>query len=433
MAFRGERFRLDLDSDSDEATPSPQAAVPGLAFIRDIAERPTTSARPPSPPKLKSSRAGFPARHTHAKPSVFRQGRCPDMSASQHVSHSGPPSLGQISASSASTELKLERKRIDQENQHLLAQMSSQEIEEGRRELLSGLNPSLIQLLLRRANIDEGRTDTGIEPPGDNPAAPSSSEGTSLAEHRRASILEQEDAATTALGSTKPATKDANAAPVINPPKFPASRTPPPLVSGFHFPQAPPVPSLDPSDPNFLQSLHSKYFPDLPVDPSKLAWMAPIPTEDSPADRESPYNPSQNTLAASSIRFDFQGRLIPPRLARQIPATKGLHHHGLAPEAAGYTVPELARLSRSSFPAQRCMAYQTLGRILFRLGKGDFGNEEEELYRGLWTCLDEGRVLDTLVTEAGKEDGVGNRSCKATATEAVWLWQKGGGKKWRAK
>ena len=78
------------------------------------------------------------------------------------------------------------------------------------------------------------------------------------------------------------------------------------------------------------------------------------------------------------------------------------------------------------------MAYQTLGRILYRLGIGTFGDEEEELAQGLWKCVEEGRVLETLVTEAGRGEGEGNRSCQITAVEAVWLWRKGGGKRMKA-
>lgn len=110
---------------------------------------------------------------------------------------------------------------------------------------------------------------------------------------------------------------------------------------------------------------------------------------------------------------------------------KGLHHHGAAPEAAGYTVPELAYLARSAFAAQRCIAFQTLGRVLYRLGRGDFGHEGE-LAEGLWGLMEDGKVLDLLVEAAGSGEQ-GNRSCWATATEAVWLWRKGGGRRWGAK
>lgn len=62
--------------------------------------------------------------------------------------------------------------------------------------------------------------------------------------------------------------------------------------------------------------------------------------------------------------------------------------------------------------------------------------------------VEEGELLDLLIREAargGNGDGAGadadadgetgagsNRTCWVTATEAVWLWRKGGGKRWRA-
>ena len=89
---------------------------------------------------------------------------------------------------------------------------------------------------------------------------------------------------------------------------------------------------------------------------------------------------------------------------------------------------------------------QTLGRILYRLGRGDFGEEvadadgegdgeEEEgagaLCEGLWNEIEKGRVVDGLLEAAGKEGGFsgGNRSVWVTATEAVWNWRKGGGRR----
>jgi hypothetical protein len=113
-----------------------------------------------------------------------------------------------------------------------------------------------------------------------------------------------------------------------------------------------------------------------------------------------------------------------------MPITKGLHHHGEAPEAAGYTVPELARLARSAFPAQRCVAFQTLGRLLYRLGRGEWGDEDSEVTKGLWRCVEEGKIIQTLEEAASAEGG--HQGSKVYAVEAAWLWQKGGGKVWKA-
>ncbi|KAK1067871.1 hypothetical protein LTR33_011270, partial [Friedmanniomyces endolithicus] len=119
------------------------------------------------------------------------------------------------------------------------------------------------------------------------------------------------------------------------------------------------------------------------------------------------------------LRFSFTGELLAPRTASLIPVTAGLHHHGDSPEAAGYTVAELAHLSRSTYAAQRCVAFQTLGRFLYRLGKGEFGDPGEpgedvtgaeesfgELARGLWHAVEQERVIETLVLES-EGQGVG--------------------------
>jgi RNA polymerase II-associated protein 1 len=121
---------------------------------------------------------------------------------------------------------------------------------------------------------------------------------------------------------------------------------------------------------------------------------------------------------------------------RLIPVTAGLHHHGVAPEAAGYTIPELGMLARSAVPAQRCVAFQTLGRILYRLGRGEWGSglvgkedtEEDgaDMASLLWECVQETRVLDSLTEAAMVSDGVGHRGSKVYATEALWLFEKSG-------
>jgi hypothetical protein len=222
-------------------------------------------------------------------------------------------------------------------------------------------------------------------------------------------------------------------------------------TGSLHFPPIPQPPDLDPDDPNFLENMHAKYFPSLPYNPSTVEWMKPV----DPADKSSPYHPSQTALNATELRFDFKGTLLAPSIAREIPANKGLHHHADAPEAAGYTIPELAVTARSAVPAQRCMAYQTLGRILYRLGQGEFGQEkpkqetdgpvrlatnpEEEdseaedddvghyMAVGLWKCIEDGRVIETMTEEANKERG--HLTAKTFAQEALWNWRRGGGRK----
>jgi hypothetical protein len=139
-------------------------------------------------------------------------------------------------------------------------------------------------------------------------------------------------------------------------------------------------------------------------------------------------------------------------------------------------------LSRSKFAAQRCVAFQTLGRVLWRLGRGEFGNasasaaansaeegsviaeEEDEdetselpastttndelrnarlndpafaaLALGLWREIDRLSVISILSAEStggeGSVDGGRHLSAKAYATEALWLWRRSGGRRWKA-
>ncbi|KAI1744971.1 RPAP1-like protein [Xylaria scruposa] len=445
-------------------------------FVLDVKEKETAEAKAPSFPQVRSGTSGFPEHKKRSKVSAFkqkRQGVQPDdqkpkvflSSSDQPLSALNHGSRATPSGQSFETN---EKSNIDRENRQKLASMSPQEIEQARQDLFSGLDPSILQMLLKRANLDEGASTL----PFDQPQSTSSGGGqTSIApEIQIEYISETKSSANPETDSTQPSTIssqntspntqprtfipaevderkappkqtanpqdhtpiDDDSAPAIPPPEHkidPASSSE--AEGAHHWPRAPQPADLDPSDPNFLQNLHEKYFPSLPADPSKLAWMAPIPTPNSAADRDSPYYPGQDSLPISALRFDFRGALLPPRIARAVPTTKGLHHHGEAPEAAGYTIRELARLARSAVPGQRCVAYQTLGRILYRLGKGEFGGvAHDDVSMGIWREFEEGAVMRSLNEEAGTEEGRGHRSARAFATEAIWLFERGG---WREK
>lgn len=176
---------------------------------------------------------------------------------------------------------------------------------------------------------------------------------------------------------------------------------------------------LDLDDPMFMEKLHDKYYPDLPVDPDQLKWMKSsnnknksfsnsseenqnesekekekdesiygqsgvksknhtpnnqkINEDDYQVEKEKgddDYNDNDNIYnTIADIRFDFNGDMISLKAGKAIPSYLGLHHHGSNPDIAGYTISELAHLARSSFAGQRCIAIRTLGRILYKLGK----------------------------------------------------------------
>ena len=81
------------------------------------------------------------------------------------------------------------------------------------------------------------------------------------------------------------------------------------------------------------------------------------------------------------------------------------------------------------------------------MGRGEFGNPGDggegtvgaedtlgELARGLWGEVEREGVIEVCVNESEGRGIAGGKhvSAKAYATEAVWLWQKGGGRRWKA-
>ncbi|KAG8630584.1 hypothetical protein KVT40_002203 [Elsinoe batatas] len=442
MAIRGQKVHIDLDDggptirDIDE---TPSASI----FIGDVQERTVSPAAPPKPPASRASENGFPAHKKRLGQSRFKSARSGGdqvkTDASSKSRHVAPSSQAlPIAAANVADD---EKHQIDLENRMKLQSMSESEIQEERQELLDSINPALLQALLRRAEYKPGGDDAdfpGLENASQGPVmskkpkrlpksvafsedihdeGPAVSAGPEYKE-----IADTGDSAEQTGGEH---TDDLTTAPSSLP------------VDSIHFPRPKQPPELDPASASFLEDLHQKYFPSLPADPDKLEWMRPAPGPSS-------YSPSQSGLDPKDIRFSFSGALIPPSTAAEIPVTAGLHHHGEAPDAAGYTIPELARLARSTIPSQRCIAYQTLGRILYRLGSGEFGNPSEgkegtvgaedtiaELARGLWREVEREQIIEMCTAETEGKNGK-HVSAQAYATEAIWLWQKGGGRRFKS-
>ncbi|KAJ2894924.1 RNA polymerase II-associated protein RBA50 [Zalerion maritima] len=425
-------------------------------MIKDVVEKNAGEVKAPSLPRV--ARAGFPAPKKRISAfKALRAGKLndqPSRPAPSQKTVTPSPAPQRTSQRAASKPVatgfsdEAERRRISAENDAYLANMSPEELARERDELLSRLSGNTIETLMRRANLDKEQQDDQskvfdmLGPPSGQPSGPPQEppeikvEDTTAATIEAVTKPEGQRAIKTATeddgNSNAQTKKNNNRKPKRDPqPDAFAPEQPvdiPFTLGGSHGHHMKPdnIPELDPNDPNFLESMQKKYFPNLSADPSQLAWMAPIPTENSQVDRESPYYPGQDSLSVSALRFDFRGRMLSPRKSREIPVTKGLHHHGEAPEAAGYTISELAIYARSAVPMQRCVAFQTLGRILYRLGMGDWG--VDDLANAIWTGMLEGRVLDSLA-EAGSREG-GHLSSQAYAAEALWLFEQGG---WREK
>ena len=94
----------------------------------------------------------------------------------------------------------------------------------------------------------------------------------------------------------------------------------------------------------------------------KMEWMTDI---DDSEEKNHPHKKSFNA------RFDFNGNLL-PYVDNTIPVTAALHHHGEEPGRPGYTLEELLTLARSTFPQQRCIAFDTLSNIIKNAKHGRF-------------------------------------------------------------
>ena len=455
MAFRGDRFVLDLDhnddddDDDDDDVNNSVNPSPSLGLIGEIFERAPSTAVPPTPKP--PSGVGFPQHRRRVKQSAFKQRRENQTGSTSSFSS---PSANPASSIPKSSEPPVdhERKVIDEENRRQLASMSESQIQHEREELMSSMGSSLLEKFLRRANIDD-------EPSKKEPqqSTPTLEEDPTQKPKKSVSFDLPKPSTTPAAVKSPP-----SQSPQINedlPPAQPPDDLHPaseiPASHSFHFPTPPPrqnpVPTLDPSSPSFLSDLQTHYFPDIQHDPSALSWLQPPSSDPEDPESSSAYHPASDaaSLSPSAVRFSLVGTILSPSTSLSLPTTLGLHHHGKDPQAAGYTIPELAILGRSSFPAQRCIAWQVLGRILFRLGKGEFGDRGSTLVEGFWFVIEREKILAEMLAEAdwaqsgvsrernggsdtkgpkGAPGGFGRHaSATAWAVEGVWLWQMGGG------
>nr|POF02234.1 rna polymerase ii-associated protein rba50 [Quercus suber] len=380
----GQRVEIDLGSDDEDPVPAPPVTLPG-AFVGDVLERQPQTPRAPSAPTLRS-KTGFPEHRKRNVESRFKRQKAVDASRDRSApagplddvadAAGSPPhhSTVKLGGDPESWEQE-ERRRIDEENTQKIAAMSLAEIEEERQELMDSLSPAFLQRLLRRSDINSGSTEADLDaPPPPPPEAPRNPAPEPKPKTQKSVSFADQPPSATVTDPTEESDDD-ETQPL--PPSQNTTTQTLPRHDSIHFPQPQQPPDLDPASATFFADLHTKYFPALPAEPDKLAWMMQTPATPS----TDAYHPSATAVHPQDLRFDFAGQLLAPKTAAQLPVTLGLHHHAAAPDAAGYTLPELARLARSVYPAQRCLAFQTLGRVLYRLGKGEFGDSGEPVPR----------------------------------------------------
>lgn len=343
----------------------------GDIIEREVDEKDVKAPEAPSAPKERTSR--FRTWNNKAKPKIHA--KSPPV-----VSKQQPPLS--------------ESEKIHLENVKKLAGMSAEDIANEREEIMKTFDPNILQALLKRAELKEEEMGSNIksEPPKQNVQT----QKVQIIETQNVSPFEdiEEDQEPQVI-------KDCS-----NDPRLPD----PDL--GVHFMKPTQQHNTEVGgESDFMEEMHQKYFPDLEVEESKLAWMKPVSEEE-----EGEYHPMNESLAPSELRFDFKGDLVTPRMSRDIPTTEGLHHHGDAPAAAGYTILELSHLARSTNLSQRCLSIRTLGRIIYRVRQGKFGSQISAALNGL---LETGRVQETLL-QAEKSKAVAE---VAYAEEALWLWK----------
>ncbi|KAI1313900.1 RNA polymerase II associated protein 1 [Mortierella claussenii] len=215
--------------------------------------------------------------------------------------------------------------QINEENQRKLASMSQEEIEGERAELLRNLDPELIKKLMKRSTVQR---------------RVSFSEGIKV-EDKVVSIHEMEE---NRADST-----------------FQAKRH-------------------EEEEGDHPLALKKKYYADVPAEPEKLEWMGIEDTEEgegatkrapgkSIAPGAQPYTVSEADPPAAHYRFDFSGMII---TQEDMPAHLGLHHHGVDPTKAGYTLSELLHLIRSTVPSQRILPLNVVAKVLHNCRNSDY-------------------------------------------------------------
>ncbi|KAK5277270.1 hypothetical protein LTR40_010589, partial [Exophiala xenobiotica] len=287
MAIPGQRFELDLDAPDFAFTPLDEDVLPDLSAslaVSEIQEHDTDSV--PTAPSLKSSKTGFPE-HKRRHISTFKKKqqaatRSPRPSAPTHIEPSDRAIAHHVGKKYGVDLESQQKAEIGEENARRIAEMSIEDVEEARAELMQNLNPAFVERLLKRANIDEDTQDQAQWPTDTEQQAQEDHRGTHA---------------------------DLNAPSDTQLPAPPAGS-----ASSFHFPTPPRskddfIP-LDPNDPSFIAELRSHYFPDTPHDPSTLSWLQD-PTEEE--NQASMYNPEKDSYLASALRFGFNGRLIAPK------------------------------------------------------------------------------------------------------------------------
>lgn len=279
-------------------------------IVGKIVERSASSpdpTAPPRPPSAGSRQAFPPALHRSQRPpptSRFNVSLPKAGESSRSVLREAPEAKSYAELS----EVEKIRQSVDEENNRRVAEMSREEREEEARELRDRFGPGLEELMRKRR---QKRLATDREPAGAGGDIGDTAASTLARERQK----EEEASNEIRVKATPPEERELESAGLER-----------------RFGSA----TIGESE---QEDLKAKYFPDLPSEPEKMAWMRSA-------------LPSSST-DSTAPRFDLSGRQLSLKDARDMPTDIGLHHHGTSPELAGYTVDDILHLCRSTVPSQR--------------------------------------------------------------------------------
>ncbi|EMD39597.1 hypothetical protein CERSUDRAFT_111906 [Gelatoporia subvermispora B] len=415
-------------------------------LIGSILERkPKTAPLSPSPKFNTSGKTGFPtvqhrskSAFARAREGMKRQG--PDrpreppvvqQSSQPQVPPATPPRTLQRSDTDDW------RAQIDEENRRRIENMTEEEREQERQEILERFGPNVTETLRRAREAREGQRGQSSSPPGEKLSAPSDVKER-ISSPKSARAISPPSALSRPSSTRPPSRTDRKLRFAdVGPSDIHVYESAPPSPRRKPLALPPPTPDDGPTIslgdwrgrvsrlPNVRKEtstatvislpsdndeegtpeyIRHRFFPTAPANDPSLAWMESATPESSSSEQVS-----------SDLRFDLTGKPIPPSLTSTLPTHLGLHHHAEGTHA-GYTLDDIFMLSRSTVPAQRATMLGVLARIAHRLARGRKGDEDcriEEL-AGREDELRK-RMLAAGVEAMGERGSLGAR-----AVEVLW-------------
>ncbi|TCD62644.1 hypothetical protein EIP91_006597 [Steccherinum ochraceum] len=392
----------------------------------------------PRPPKLNGTgTTGFPAAK-HRSQSAFAKARNEANRADRPTRPQHVPAVestrSSVTGPSTVTDTGDWRRQMEKENEKKVEDMTDEEREQERREILERFGPNIAEVLRKareaRENAQETTSreelsidvDAALKSPSTDkrviksamasrPSSPTpgSADGTrpSSRTDRRLRFAELTPKDVHVYESAPPSPrKKALALPPPTPEDGPTVS-----LGSLGVVAKLPSPSSKHEDPLETQEtleegtpedIRRRFFPSAAAHAPSLEWI-------EASDSTPGAGPSDSTL-----RFDLTGAPIPPEISSTLPTHLGLHHHAEGSHA-GYTLDDLFLLSRSTVPAQRASMLDVLGRIVRKIGKSSRarGKSIQEL-EGQEADLRK-RVLAAGVEAMGERGTLGIK-----AVEVMW-------------